>query len=188
MTSKEKIHETDFLFKDIQFSVASQALTVITCPVGNGKSILLRAIAGEESVTARAVTWPSSLAYVPQASWVYSRTTRHNIVFGQPYDEPRYLSVFEACCLTENFHAFPNGDQTVVGERGAVLSGGQRARVSLPRAEYMDAELYLLDDPPSAMDKKVVQHIFAKKDMYKGLFEQKNAIVGVPPKRTLPWG
>ena len=163
MTSKEKIHETEFLFKDIQFSVASQALTVITGPVGNGKSILLRAIPGEESVTAGAVTWPSSLAYVPQTSWVYSGTIGQNILFGQPYDEPRYLSVVEACCLTENFHAFPNGDQTVVGERGAVLSGGQRARVSLPRAVYMDAELYVLDDPPSAMDKKVVQHIFAKR-------------------------
>ena len=100
---------------------------------------------------------------MPQTSWVYSGTVRQNILFGQPYDEPRYLSVVEACCLTEHFHAFPNGDQTVVGERGAVLSGGQRARVSLPRAVYMDAELYLLDDPPSAMDKKVVQHIFAKR-------------------------
>lgn len=175
LTSKEKMHETGFLLKDVQFSVAPQALTVITGPVGSGKSFLLRAIAGEESVTAGAVTWPSSLAYVPQTSWVYYGTVRQNILFGQPYDEPKYLTVVEACCLVEDFHAFPNGDQTVVGERGAVLSGGQRARVSLARAVYMDADLYLLDDPLSAVDKKVGQHIFAK--CIKGILSYKTRLL-----------
>ena len=54
----------------------------------------------------------------------------------------------------------PDGDLTVVGERGEVLSGGQQARVSLARAVYADADLYLLDDPFSALDFKVGQRIF----------------------------
>ena len=68
----------------------------------------------------------------------------------------------EACALTEDIQRFPEYDQTIVGERGEVLSGGQRARVSLARAVYFDADLYLLDDPLSAVDFKVGQHIFEK--------------------------
>ena len=72
---------------------------------------------------------------------MFSGTLRENILFGESYDEPRYTRIIEACALTEDFQRFPNGDQTVVGERGAVLSGGQRARVSLARAVYVDADL-----------------------------------------------
>ena len=83
-------------------------------------------------------------------------------MFGQPYDEAKYAKIIEACALKEDIQRFPDGDQTVVGERGEVLSGGQQARVSLARAVYADADLYLLDDPLSAVDLKVGQHIFKK--------------------------
>ena len=98
-------------------------------------------------------------------------TIRENILFGQPYNQDKYSRILEACSLTEDVRLFPNGDQTVVGERGAVLSGGQRARVSLARAVYMDADLYLLDDPLSAVDMKVSQYIFQK--CIKGLLSNK---------------
>ncbi|PFX21725.1 Multidrug resistance-associated protein 4 [Stylophora pistillata] len=84
------------------------------------------------------------------------------VVTGPSYNESRYTRVIEACALTKDFQQFPNGDETVVGERGAVLSGGQRARVNLARAVYVDADLYLLDDPLSAVDFKVGRHIFEK--------------------------
>ena len=151
---------SEFILQDIQFSTASQSLTVITGPVGSGKSTLLSAIAGEISDVSGTITFPGTLVYVPQTPWIFSGTIRENILFGQPYDEPKYNRVIEACALTEDIQRFPDYDQTVVGERGEVLSGGQKARVSLARAVYADADLYLLDDPLSAVDFKVGQHIF----------------------------
>ena len=97
---------------------------------------------------------------MPQIPWVFSGTIRENILFGQPYDELRYTRVTEACALTEDIQQFPDYDQTNVGERGVVLSGGQQSRVSLARAVYAEADLYLLGDPLSAVDFKVGQHIF----------------------------
>ena len=149
-----------FILQDIQFSTASQSLTVITGPVGSGKSTLLSAIAGEISDVSGTITFSGTLVYVPQTPWIFSGTIRENILFGQPYDEPKYNRVIEACALTEDIQRFPDYDQTVVGEHGEVLSGGQKARVSLARAVYADADLYLLDDPLSAVDFKVGQHIF----------------------------
>ena len=116
-----------------------------------------------------------TFVYAPQIAWVFSGTLRENILFGESYHEPRYTRIIEACALTEDFQRFPNGDQTVVGERGAVLSGGQRARVSLARAVYVDADLYLLDDPLSAVDFKVGRHIFEK--CIKGLLGEKTRLL-----------
>ena len=152
--------DEEFILQDIQFSTASQSLTVITGPVGSGKSTLLSAIAGEISDVSGTVKLPGTLVYVPQTPWIFSGTIRENILFGQPYDEPKYKRVIEACALREDIQRFPDYDQTVVGERGEVLSGGQQARVGLARAVYADADLYLLDDPLSAVDFKVGQHIF----------------------------
>ena len=134
----------------------------ITGPVGSGKSTLLSAIAGEVSGISGTVTCQGTVVYVPQTPWIFSGTIRENILFGQPYDEQKYTRAIEACALTQDIQQFPDRDQTVVGERGEVLSGGQQARVSLARAVYADADIYLLDDPLSAVDFKVGQHIFNK--------------------------
>ena len=154
--------EDDFILENIEFTTAAQSLTVITGSVGSGKSTLLSAIAGELSNTSGNISCQGAVVYVPQTAWVFSGTIRENVLFGQPYDKPKYTRVMEACALTEDIQRFPEYDQTVVGERGEVLSGGQRARVSLARAVYSDADLYLLDDPLSAVDFKVGQHIFEK--------------------------
>ena len=122
-----------------------------------------------------AISRQGIFVYVPQIAWVFSGSLRENILFGESYDDPRYTRIIEACALTEDFQRFPNGDQTVVGERGAVLSGGQRARVSLARAVYVDADLYLLDDPLSAVDYKVGRHIFEK--CIKGLLGEKTRLL-----------
>ena len=83
-------------------------------------------------------------------------------MFGEPYDETKYAKVIQACALIEDINRFPNGDLVFVGEHGVVLSGGQRARVNLARAVYADADVYLLDDPLSAVDSKVGDHIFSQ--------------------------
>ena len=162
VTYKQIDREDEFILQDIKFVARSQSLTVITGPVGSGKSTLLSAIAGEISDTSGTMTFQGRLIYLPQTAWVFSGTIRENILFGQPYEEHKYARIIEACALAEDIQRFPDSDQTVVGERGEVLSGGQQARVSLARAVYADGDLYLLDDPLSAVDFKVGQHIFDK--------------------------
>ena len=162
LTYKQSNRQDEFILQDIEFTTASGSLTVITGPVGSGKSTILSAIAGEVSDTSGTITCQGTLVYVPQVAWAFSGTIRENILFGQPYDQHRYTRIIEACALKEDIQQFPDRDQTVVGERGALLSGGQQARVSLARAVYAEADIYLLDDPLSAVDFKVGQHIFEK--------------------------
>ena len=175
LTYKEVARKDEFILQDVDFVAALGSLTVVTGPVGSGKSTLLSAIAGEISDVGGTINRQGTFVYTPQIAWVFSGTLRENILFGESYDEPRYTRIIEACALTEDFQRFPNGDQTVVGERGAVLSGGQRARVNLARAVYVDADLYLLDDPLSAVDFKVGRHIFEK--CIKGLLGEKTRLL-----------
>ena len=159
----------------IDFTAEKGSLTVITGPVGSGKSTLLSAIAGEVPDQNGAITFKGTAVYVPQIAWIFSGTIKENILFGEQYEEWKYNRVIEACSLTEDIEKFPDCDQTIVGERGVVLSGGQRARVSLARAVYAEGELYLLDDPLTAVDFKVANHIF--KECIKGLLRQKTRLI-----------
>lgn len=149
-----------FLLRDISFIARENSLTVVTGPVGGGKSTLLATIAGEVMKTSGEIICQGTIAYVPQSAWVFPGTIRENILFGEPFEAKRYADVLKACTLAEDISRFPQGDLTYVGERGVVFSGGQRARVSLARAVYADADVYILDDPLSAVDIKVGEHIF----------------------------
>ena len=123
---------------------------------------MLLSLLDELSPTKGEVLHKGKVVYVPQIAWVFSGTLRENILFNQPFDEEKYQRTIEACDLTKDISRLPNGDNTVLGERGCSLSGGQRARVNLARAVYFDADIYLLDDPLSAVDAKVGKHIFEK--------------------------
>ena len=162
LSCAKKHREDEFILEDINFFAPSKSLTVITGPVGSGKSTLLSAIAGEISNASGTIDYQGSVIYLPQTAWVFSGTIKENILFGQPFEESKYERIIDVCALKEDFKRLPGGDQTVVGERGEVLSGGQQARVSLARAVYADGDIYLLDDPLSAVDFKVGQHIFNK--------------------------
>ncbi|XP_036147821.1 multidrug resistance-associated protein 4 [Monomorium pharaonis] len=102
------------------------------------------------------------ISYSSQEPWLFGSTVRDNILFGQPYDKARYTQVTNVCALTKDFRQFPQGDMTMVGDRGVSLSGGQRARINLARAVYRQADLYLLDDPLSAVDTRVAKHLYSK--------------------------
>ncbi|PFX22990.1 Multidrug resistance-associated protein 4 [Stylophora pistillata] len=126
LTCAKSHHEDEFILQDINFVAPSKSLTVITGPVGSGKSTLLSAIAGEISGTSGTVFYRGSVIYLPQTAWVFSGTIKENILFGQPYEEFRYERIIDVCALKEDFQRLPDGDQTVVGEHGEVLSGGQQ--------------------------------------------------------------
>lgn len=85
---------------------------------------------------------------------------RENIIFLSEWDEDRYINTIRSCCLEEDFASWPAGDRTVVGEKGANVSGGQRARISLARAIYCNADILLLDDPLAAVDSYVGYRLF----------------------------
>ena len=148
------------LLRDVTFDAPPRSLTVLTGAVGSGKSTLLAAIAGEVVKSSGTANCNGTLAYVPQSSWVFAGTLRDNVLFGEPFDQEKYKEVIEACALREDIGRFPNADFSFVGEHGVALSGGQRARVSLARAVYANADVYLLDDPLSAVDDNVGDHIF----------------------------
>ena len=147
---------------NVNLDINENKLVIVTGPVGCGKSSLLLSLLEEIPPTKGKVLHKGKIAYVPQTSWVFTGTLRENILFNQPFDEEKYRRTIEACDLNTDISTFPNGDKTILGERGCSLSGGQRARVNLARAVYFDADIYLLDDPLSAVDAKVGKHIFEK--------------------------
>ena len=130
LTHNQVKRKDEFILQDVNFTAELESLTVIYGPVGSGKSTLLSAIAGEVSDTSGTIDYRGTLVYVPQIAWVFSGTVRENILFGEPFDETKYNRIIEACALTQDIRQLPSGDKTVVGERGEVLSGGQRARVT----------------------------------------------------------
>ena len=144
----------------ITFNLSSGTLLAITGPVGSGKSTLLTAILGELPLHEGTILYHGQMAYVPQIPWVFSGTIRENILFGLPFNEERFQHVVDICGLTKDLAVFTNGDLTEIGQRGVTLSGGQKARVGLARAVYSDADIYLLDDPLSAVDTKVGRQLF----------------------------
>lgn len=99
-------------------------------------------------------------AYVPQTAWIQSGNIEDNILFGSPMDRQRYKRVIAACCLKKDLELLQYGDQTIIGDRGINLSGGQKQRVQLARALYQDADIYLLDDPFSAVDAHTGSELF----------------------------
>uniref|UniRef100_A0A8D0RP76 Cystic fibrosis transmembrane conductance regulator n=1 Tax=Sus scrofa TaxID=9823 RepID=A0A8D0RP76_PIG len=144
----------------LSFTVRPGELLAVVGPVGAGKSSLLSAVLGELPPSQGQVTVCGRIAYVPQQPWLFPGTVRSNILFGKKYEKDRYEKVLKACALEKDLQLLVGGDLTVVGDRGTPLSAGQKARISLARAVYQDADIYLLDDPLSAVDAGVSRHLF----------------------------
>uniref|UniRef100_A0A6Q2ZP50 ATP-binding cassette, sub-family C (CFTR/MRP), member 12 n=1 Tax=Esox lucius TaxID=8010 RepID=A0A6Q2ZP50_ESOLU len=128
--------------------------------VGSGKTSLISSILEQMHLQHGSVTVDGSFAYVSQQAWIFHGTVRDNILMGDTFDQARYNEVIGACSLIPDLAILPYGDQTEIGERGLNLSGGQKQRISLARAVYSDKDIFLLDDPLSAVDAHVGKHIF----------------------------
>ncbi|XP_016982738.1 probable multidrug resistance-associated protein lethal(2)03659 [Drosophila rhopaloa] len=146
--------------EDFSTVIKDHTLAAVVGPVGAGKSSFLNVLLGEVGIDKGEAMVHGKISYASQESWVFEGTIRDNIVFVEDYNERRYKKVVKACGLERDMELLPRGDLTVVGERGVSLSGGQKARVSLARAVYRKADIYLLDDPLSAVDTHVGKHIF----------------------------
>ncbi|CAA2999502.1 ABC transporter C family member 5 [Olea europaea subsp. europaea] len=138
-----------------------KGMRVAVCGVvGSGKSSFLSCILGEIPKVYGEVRICGSAAYVSQSAWIQSGNIEENILFGCPMDKAKYKCVLNACSLKKDLELFSHGDQTIIGDRGINLSGGQKQRVQLARALYQDADIYLLDDPFSAVDAHTGSELF----------------------------
>ncbi|KAH8382740.1 hypothetical protein KR009_005071, partial [Drosophila setifemur] len=153
-------HSVDPTLEDINLQLGRRKLVAVIGPVGAGKSSLIQAVLGELPAESGQLRVSGSYSYAAQEPWLFTGTVRQNILFGLEWDKHRYRTVVKKCALERDFELLPYGDKTIVGERGASLSGGQKARISLARAVYRRADIYLLDDPLSAVDTHVGRHLF----------------------------
>jgi ABC-type multidrug transport system fused ATPase/permease subunit len=163
--------------QSIQLTVQRGSLTAVVGRVGQGKSSLLSAMIGDMYKLKGQVELHGRVAYVPQQAWICNATLKDNILFGNGYDEAKYRHVLFACGLEPDIAMLPGGDMTEIGERGINLSGGQKQRVSLARAAYDDADIYLLDDPLSAVDAHVDHHLWENLIGPSGLLKSKARIL-----------
>ncbi|CAN8003965.1 unnamed protein product [Ixodes hexagonus] len=145
---------------NINLTVKTGQLIAVVGPVGSGKSSLLSALLGNLRVCSGSVDCITSVAYAPQCPWIQNQTIRDNVLFTSTYDAELYEMVLKACCLERDLEILPGGDLTEIGEKGINLSGGQKQRVSLARAAYQQKDLYLFDDPLSAVDAHVGASLF----------------------------
>ncbi|XP_026427638.1 ABC transporter C family member 10-like isoform X3 [Papaver somniferum] len=146
--------------KSVNLEVKSGEKVAICGQVGAGKSTLLAAILGEVPKVDGMVQAYGKIAYVSQMAWIQSGSIQDNILFGCTMDKQRYQETIEKCSLVKDLEMLPYGDLTEIGERGINLSGGQKQRIQLARALYQDADIYLLDDPFSAVDADTAGNIF----------------------------
>ena len=161
---KEDAIEPTVLLKDIKLNIQKGELIGIVGEVGSGKSCLLNAILNNLSVYSK---YPNKniktggiIGYVRQNPWILNDTVRNNILFFKEMDEEKYNKIISLCELGQDIKLLSGGDMTEIGERGANLSGGQKARLAIARALYSDADIFLFDDPLSALDAYVGMNIF----------------------------
>ncbi|KAI5953221.1 hypothetical protein KGF54_002592 [Candida jiufengensis] len=154
---------------DINIKAERNQLTCIVGKVASGKTALIKSILGDIPMTKGSVEVNGSIAYCAQQPWIQNATVKENILFGHKFDEKFYIKVIKSCQLSPDLKILPDGDETVVGEKGISLSGGQKARISLARAVYSQADIYLLDDVLSAVDahvgKKIIKEVLSSKGM-----------------------
>ena len=164
--SEENIPEIEIieLLKDVKLTIEKGDLIGIVGPIGAGKTCLLNAILNNLDVlnntSNKKIKINGTVAYVPQKAWILNDTIKNNITFKHPFNSDKYNSVINICQLMPDFDLFKQGDLTQVSDKGANLSGGQKTRINIARAVYSDSDIYLFDDPLSALDSHVGEAIF----------------------------
>lgn len=144
------------MLQNISLKVKRGSKVAVVGRIGSGKSSLLSALVAEmHPLPGTTIKRDRLVAYTSQTAWTITASVKDNILLGKPMDEKRFQEAIEGACLTEDLKILPHGISTIVGNKGVNLSGGQKARLAIARALYSDADLYLFDDPISALDIKV---------------------------------
>ncbi|TSP25420.1 Canalicular multispecific organic anion transporter 1 [Bagarius yarrelli] len=169
--------DSDPVLRNVSLDIKPGRLVAVVGAVGSGKSSLISALLGEMHSLSGSLHIKGSVAYVPQQAWIQNATLKDNILFGSDEDEQKFQTVVKACALQPDLDLLPGGSQTEIGEKGINLSGGQKQRVSLARAAYSSADVFLLDDPLSAVDAHVGKHLFEKVIGPTGLLKDKTRIL-----------
>ena len=177
---------TEPILQDIDLTVKKGDLLAVIGRVGDGKSSLLGSMLGEMTKSEGQVMVRGTVSYFSQNSWILSATVKDNIVFGHRFDQEFYDKVLDACALRSDLAVLPQGDLTEVGEKGVSLSGGQKARICLARTCYARSDIYLLDDPLSAVDAHVGRHIFDHVIGPRGILKNKARILCTNAVNFLP--
>ena len=159
--------------KDINLEIPAGTTLAIIGRTGNGKStlvnLLLRLyntkpgmilIDGRDINTIPLKALRENIAYVPQDNFLFSDTLKANIAFGAGEEDMDAITcATSVACIHENIVSFPDGYETIVGERGVTLSGGQKQRSSIARALRKDSPILILDDSLSAVDTDTEERI-----------------------------
>lgn len=148
------------IFTKLNIRIKRGSLTAIVGTVGSGKSSLMNLILKELPLDSGTIRVNGEISYASQEPWLFTGSIRQNILFGQEMEKYRYKAVIQSCSLERDFGLLSYGDKTIVGERGMSLSGGQKARINLARALYKKSDIYLLDDPLSAVDTRIGKELF----------------------------
>ena len=161
-SESKKIINDEVYLNNINLTVRKGEFICIIGEVGSGKSSLIQAILNNmmiENNNDTKIIVNGTISYVGQEAWIQNNTVQNNILFYQPYNEEKYQKILELCELKQDLNSLTGGDLTEIGEKGVNLSGGQKARISLARAMYCDNDIYILDDPISALDAHVGKNI-----------------------------
>ncbi|KAJ2466825.1 Multidrug resistance-associated protein 1 [Coemansia sp. RSA 2337] len=188
-----KMNNSEFSWGKDKFSIRSSALEIkqgefvaIVGKVGCGKSSIVSALCGEMPLESGEACIFGSIGYVSQKPWIMNATFRDNILLGNEYDEERYNRTIEACALTEDLKLMPAGDMSEIGHAGINLSGGQKTRLALARAIYMEADVFIFDDLLSAVDAHVERHLVERVLAGNGLLANKTRILVTHAEHVVP--
>lgn len=157
---------------------------IVIGQVGCGKTTFLKSILNETKLVRGEMEIKGRIAYVEQDPFIFPGTVKDNILFGKEFDREKFQEVIKLCELESDFKQMENGEETVMGDAGCNVSGGQKARISLARALYEDADIYLLDNPISALDAQISQKII--ENVVKGYLKQKCTILITSQPKIVP--
>ena len=152
----------EYELSKFNFTIEPGELVMIVGKVGSGKSRLLQMLLGEDDSLNLNVTITPNSAYYSEEPWIMNASIKDNIIMGRTFNPELYSEVLKLVCLEDDISHMPNGDETIISERGNTISGGQKARLALARVLYTEADLYLLDDPFSSLDSRILKKVFKK--------------------------
>ncbi|KAJ1345225.1 hypothetical protein BSLG_000739 [Batrachochytrium salamandrivorans] len=182
--TKMALPQNMFQISPTSLQISQGSLVAIIGAVGSGKSSFLSALIGDMRKTSGSANIYGKISYCSQDPWIATGTIEENIVFNNESARNNVTAAITASCLDDDLETMPYGLGTQIGARGVNLSGGQRARVALARALAQDSDIYLLDDPISALDARVSKKVF--QDAICGSLKDKTVLLVTHQLHLLP--